>query len=347
MKTEQNRRTFIKTTTLAAAGIGFGANSFAESLYGTTNKSPVEGNRIGIIGLDTSHVVAFTKALNGPNPGPEYSGFKVVAAYPYGSKEIKSSYERIPTYTEDVKKLGVEITDSIASLLDKVDFILLETNDGRPHLEQALQVIKAGKRFFIDKPIAASFADASAIFAAAKKANVGVFSASSLRYSTGAQEIAAGKYGKVLGAETYSPCHLESTHPDLFWYGIHGVESLFTVMGPGCKQVVRISSPDVDVVVGTWNDGRVGTFRGVRSGKLGYGGTVFAEKGTVQIGEYGGYNPLLKQITDFFKTGILPVSPEETLDIYAFMEAADESKRKGGIPVNVADVYAKVAKKNR
>ncbi|MFA6945757.1 MAG: Gfo/Idh/MocA family oxidoreductase [Pedobacter sp.] len=347
MKTEQNRRTFIRTTALAAAGIGIGANSFAEGLYPMINKGVLAGTRIGIIGLDTSHVIAFTKALNGPDPSPEYNGFKVVAAYPHGSKDIKSSYERIPGYIEDVKKLGVEITDSIASLLDKVDFVLLETNDGRLHLEQALQVIKAGKRFFIDKPIAASLADATAIFTAAKKANVGVFSASSLRYSVGAQEIAAGKYGKVLGAETYSPCHLESTHPDLFWYGIHGVESLFTVMGPGCKQVVRISSPDVDVVAGTWNDGRVGTFRGVRSGKLGYGGTVFAEKGTVQIGEYGGYNPLLKQITDFFRTGVVPVSSEETLDMCAFMEAADESKRKGGVPVSLASMYARVSQKRK
>jgi len=347
MKTEQNRRTFIRTTAVAAAGITMGANSFADSLYPSSNYGIVAGTRVGIIGLDTSHSIAFTKALNDPNSSPDYSGFKVVAAYPYGSKDIKSSYERIPAYTEDIKKMGVEITDSIASLSEKVDFVLLETNDGRLHLEQAMQVIKAGKPFFIDKPVAASFADAIAIFAAAKKANVRFFSSSSLRYSVGAQEIAAGKYGKVLGAETYSPCHLESTHPDLFWYGIHGVESLFTVMGPGCKQVVRISSPDVDVVVGTWNDGRVGTFRGARTGKLGYGGTVFTEKGNVQIGEYGGYNPLLKQITDFFKTGILPISSEETLDIYAFMEAADESKRKGGAPVNVAEIYARVPKTSR
>ena len=336
---------FIKTTALAAAGIGIGVNSFAESLYSMKNKGVLAGTRIGIIGLDTSHVIAFTKALNGPNPDPEYSGFKVVAAYPHGSKDIKSSYERIPGYIEEVKKLGVEITASIADLLKKVDFILLETNDGRLHLEQALQVIRAGKPLFIDKPVAASFADATAIFAAAKKANVGVFSASSLRYSVGAQEIAGGKYGKVLGAETHSPCHLESTHPDLFWYGIHGVESLFTVMGPGCKQVVRVSTPDADVVVGTWNDGRIGTFRGVRSGKLGYGGTVYAEKGTVQIGEYGGYNPLLKHITDFFKTGVVPVSSVDTLDIYAFMEAADESKRKGGVPVSLASIYARVPQK--
>ena len=338
MKTEQNRRAFIRTTALAAAGIGIGVNTFAEGLL---PKTILAGTKVGIIGLDTSHVVAFTKALNSPNAGPEFGGFKVVAAYPYGSKEIKSSFERIPGYIEDVKKLGVEITDSIAGLLDKVDFVLLETNDGRLHLEQALQVIKAGKRFFIDKPIAASLADAGAIFAAAKKANVEVFSSSSLRFTPGAQELAAGKLGKVLGAETYSPCSLEPSHPDLFWYGIHGVESLYTVMGTGCKQVVRVSTPDTDVVTGIWEGGRVGTFRGTRSGKYGFGGTVYAEKGTSSIGEYGGYNPLLVRIIDFFKTGIVPVKPEETLEILAFMEAADESKRKGGIPITLASIYSK------
>lgn len=338
MKTEQNRRAFIRTTALAAAGIGIGANSFAESML---PKAILAGTKVGIIGLDTSHVVAFTKALNSPDAGPEFGGFKVVAAYPYGSKDIKSSVERIPGYIEDVKKLGVEITDSIASLLDKVDFVLLETNDGRLHLEQALQVIKAGKRFFIDKPITASLADAGAIFTAARKANVEVFSSSSLRFAAGAQELAAGKLGKVLGAETYSPCSLEPTHPDLFWYGIHGVESLYTVMGTGCKQVVRVSTPDTDVVTGIWDDGRVGTFRGTRSGKYGFGGTVFAEKGTAPIGDYGGYNPLLLRIIDFFKTGVVPVKPEETLEILAFMEAADESKRKGGVPVTLASIYKK------
>ena len=342
MKTEQNRRAFIKTTALAAAGIGIGVNSFAESVF---PKTILAGTKVGIIGLDTSHVVAFTKALNSPDAGPEFGGFKVVAAYPHGSKDIKSSVERIPGYIEDVKKLGVEITDSIASLLEKVDFVLLETNDGRLHLEQALQVIKAGKNFFIDKPIAASLADAGAIFTAARKANVKVFSSSSLRFAPGAQELAAGKLGKVLGAETYSPCSLEPTHPDLFWYGIHGVESLYTVMGTGCKQVVRVSTPDTDVVTGIWEDGRVGTFRGTRSGKYGFGGTVFAENGTSAIGDYGGYNPLLVRIIDFFKTGVVPVRPEETLEILAFMEAADVSKRKGGVPVTLASVFSKALPK--
>ena len=87
--------------------------------------------KIGIIGLDTSHSTAFTELLNGDSDDKFVKEFEVVAAYPYGSKTIQSSYERIPGYIEEVKKHGVEITSSIAELLDKVDCVMLETNDGR------------------------------------------------------------------------------------------------------------------------------------------------------------------------------------------------------------------------
>lgn len=337
MKQALNRRQFIKSAAVAGIGVGLADTFLMSSVFAKTN---AENGRIGIIGLDTSHCIAFTKSLNSSTPSPEFSGYKVVAAYPFGSKDIKSSAERIPGYIEDVKKLGVEIVGSIKELLKKVDVVLLETNDGRLHLEQALQVIKAGKRLFIDKPLSASLADAMAIYAAAKKYNVPVFSSSSIRYTTGAQDIAAGKIGKVTGADTYSPFKLEEHHPDLFWYGIHGVESLYTVMGKGCKTVVRIHSPETEVVAGTWDDGRIGTYRGIHNGKD-YGGTAFGSKGIAQIGSSAGYDPLLSKIIEFFRTGISPVSDEETLEIYAFMEAADESKRLGGIPVNLADIIKK------
>jgi predicted dehydrogenase len=202
--------------------------------------SPAEGKRVGIIGLDTSHSIAFTKGLNAEQPDPIYDGFRVTAAYPYGSKDIESSTKRIPGYIDEVKKLGVEITGSIKELLGKVDFIMLETNDGRLHLEQALEVFKSGKRMFIDKPVAASLSDTLAIYEASKKYKIPIFSASSLRYIKGIEGI---DKKKVLGADTYSPAVLEKTHPDFFWYGIHGVETLYTVMGTGCKSVTRVSTP--------------------------------------------------------------------------------------------------------
>ena len=296
--------------------------------------------RIGIIGLDTSHATAFTKLLNGDEP-PEWAhGARMVAAYPKGSPDIESSVSRVPGYIEEVKKYGVEIVDSIDALLTKVDAVCLETNDGRPHLEQVIPVLKAGKPVFVDKPIAGSLTDAVAIFHAARHYNVRLFSSSSLRWIEGGQDIRNGSIGKVFGADVYSPCSLEATHPDLFWYGIHGVEALFTVMGTGCQSVSRTSTADFDVAVGTWDDGRIGVFRGIRAGSGGYGGTVYGEKSKVTLQRYGGYEPLVKAIIHFFETGEAPVSEQETLEIYAFMEAADASKRNGGGPVTLESVLA-------
>ncbi|GAB3249167.1 Gfo/Idh/MocA family oxidoreductase [Larkinella harenae] len=332
-----SRRKFSVT----AASAGFGAYLLPFGAHSLSVTEPLQGKKVGIIGLDTSHSIAFTKELNNPTPNPDWAGYRVVAAYPKGSNDIESSVKRIPGYIEEVKKLGVEIVDSIDALLKKVDVVMLETNDGRLHREQATKVFSAGKRVFIDKPVAASLADAVAIFETAKQKGVPVFSASSLRYIKGMPDV---DKSQVVGADTYSPAVLEKTHPDLFWYGIHGVEALFTAMGTGCQQVTRVNTPDTDIVIGIWNDGRIGTFRGTRTGKHEYGGTVYTKNGNVTLGPYGGYNPLLKDIIHFFETGETPIKPAETLEIFAFMEAADESKRQGGAPVSLASVLKKAQK---
>ena len=340
-----NRRNFIKAASLSSAALSSGAVSLARPLpFASLTDQEVAG-KVGIIGLDTSHSVAFTKVLNGANAEADVAGCPVVAAYPHGSKDIESSVSRIPEYTEEMQDLGVKIVDSIDALLDEVDFVLLETNDGRRHLEQALPVFEAGKPVFIDKPIAASLSDAVALFNAAEKYGVPMFSSSSLRYMSSAQEVVNGSVGKVLGATAYSPAHLESTHPDLYWYGVHGVEALFTVMGTGCQSVTRQHTEGADVVVGSWNDGRIGTFRGIRSGELGYGGTAFGETGIASIGPYDGYRPLLVEIVNFFKTGEPPVSAEETLEIFAFMTAADVSKQRNGQSVTLEEVMTEAREK--
>ena len=237
-----------------------------------------------------------------------------------------------------MKERGVEIVDSIDELLTKVDCVLLETNDGRPHLEQLIPCLKAGKRTFIDKPIAGSLADAVAIFEASKEFDVPVFSSSSLRYGKNTQAARNGALGKtVTFCEASSPASLEKTHPDLFWYGIHGVEALFAVMSTGCQSVRRTSEDGKIVVTGKWPMDRTGVYR---EGK-GYSGRARGSSGEGPIGSYDGYRPLVVDIVKYFKTGTVPVAPAETLEIYAFMEAADESKRQGGKVIRLEDVMTK------
>lgn len=305
---------------------------------GAAAQEPPPGKRIGIIGLDTSHSPAFVRSFNAAEPAAELQGYRVVAAYPYGSRTIESSYSRIPRYTAEVAGYGVEIVDSIEELLERVDAVLLNTNDGRLHLEQAREVFAAGKPVFIDKPLAASLEDAITIFNIAGRADVPVFSSSTLRYIPDVQAVRDGSVGRVFGADVFSPATLEPTHPDLFWYGIHGVETLYAVMGTGCRTVANQHTEGTDLVTCTWEDGRIGSFRGLRDGQTGYGGTVFGSDG-IQVLEYaGGYEGLLREIVTFLETGVAPIPAEETLEIFAFMAAAEESKRRGGATVELQEI---------
>lgn len=297
--------------------------------------------RIGLIGLDTSHVIAFTQLLNDPAHPSHVPGGRVVAAFKGGSPDLPDSRDRVEGYTQELReKWGVQILDSIEALCAAVDAVMLESVDGRPHLEQARPVLRARKPLFIDKPMAGSLRDVIEIFRLARETGTPCWSSSSLRYYPGLIELKKTDVGVVRGAVSTGPAPLEPHHPDLFWYGIHPTEALFAVLGTGCARVVRTHTPDTDVVTGVWRDGRVGTLIGIRNAAAPYRVTLFGTRAVVDQKPGGDYAPLIREVMRFFQTGVVPVPPEETLELFAFMEAADESKRRGGAPVTLDEVFA-------
>jgi predicted dehydrogenase len=299
--------------------------------------------RVGLIGLDTSHATAFTEILNNPAAKDHVAGARVVAAFQGGSPDLKESWSRVPEYTQTLtNQYGVKLYDTIEAMCAEVDAVMLESVDGRPHLEQAKAVFAAHKPLYIDKPVAGTLRDAIEIFRLAQAANMPVFTASSLRYGRATQAVRSGSIGTVTNALCWSPAHLEPHHPDLFWYGVHGCESLFTVMGTGCESVHRRPTADGKIeVTGTWTGGRIGVFR---EDDKGYGGHAQGTKGEAAVGNFDGYAPLVAEVVKFFQTRQPPVSAAETLELFAFMEAADESQRQHGAEIRLADVRAKAAK---
>jgi len=288
--------------------------------------------RVGIIGTDTSHVPAFSKMLNDASAPDHIPGARVVAAYKGGSKDIPESANRVEGFAEDVRtKYGVEIVPDIPTLLSKVDAVLLESNDGRIHLEQAKPVIAAHKPLFIDKPLASTLEDARELARLAKAAGTPWFSTSSLRFGP----LGATKFPDATGIITWGPGPLESHHYlDLGWYAIHPIELLYTLMGTGCETVTRVATANSDVIVGKWKDGRLGTVRANRP-YSDYGVIVNRPKSVEVIHpkDPGNYRPMLVEIVKFFQTGQPPVPNEETLELFAFMDAAQKSKEQGGKPV--------------
>lgn len=297
--------------------------------------------RAGMIGLDTSHVPAFTKIFNDPQAKGDLAGIKIVAGYP-GGTDFPPSRDRVEKFTQTMKEMGVEIVDSIPALLQKVDVVLLESVDGRIHLEQAIPVIEAGKPLFIDKPLAGSLVDALALEQFAKRRGVPFFSSSSYRFYPGLVELLDNpEVGPIAGAATWGPCSYQEGTIDMAFYGVHGIEALYTLMGPGCQTVTRIKTTDTDLLSGTWEGGRIGTYRGIRKNNADSGAVVFGSKSVAVAGKKGSYADLCLAIGRFFRRLEPPVSPSTTLEMFAFMEAADESVRRGGQPVALAEVMQK------
>jgi len=307
-------------------------------LAGPPDERPI---RVGIIGLDTSHATEFTRIFNDPNDPEHIPGIRVVAAYKGGSPDVDASRNRVDKFTAELRdKWKIEIVDDIPTLCRKVDAILLESVDGRRHLEQVRPVFAAHKPVFIDKPVAASYTDAREILRLGKEAGVPWFSSSDLRFWEETRRLKNPTgLGRILSYETYGPSPTEPHHPDLMWYGIHAVEMLYTLMGPGCESVTRAGNKNEEVVVGRWKDGRLGVMHGFRDGLDDYGIVVFGDKRVAHSEPRPDtYGPLLVEIVKFFQTRVSPVPNEETLEMFAFMEAADVSKARSGAAVPLAEI---------
>ena len=320
--------------------------------------------KVGIVGLDNYQAVDFTQMFHNPKAAGDLAGIQVVAAFPAGSPDIEESVRELPKWTEGIKKLKVEVVGSIDEVLKRVDAVMVMSVDGRAHLEQLKPILKAGKPVYIGRPLAASLADAVEIYRLAAEYKTPIFSCSQHRFSPGFIGMRHHEdVGDVLGCDVYGGCPREPHHPDLFWHGVHGVETLYTIMGPGCVSVTRTSTDVADVVTGVWKDGRVGTYRGIRKGAPKYSATVFGTKGVSTAGVYGhgvpvkgvvptndkymAYEATAAEVAKFFKTRTPPVSAAETTEVFAFMEAAEESKRQNGAAVKLEAVLAKAQKPAR
>lgn len=293
--------------------------------------------KLGMISLDTSHVIVFTQLLNQKEHPYHVPGGKVVVGYPGGSFDMHASFSRVEGYTNDLRdNYGVTIVDSPEAVAEQCDAILLESVDGRAHLELFRTIAPFGKPVFVDKPFATTLADAQSIVNLARQHHVPLMSSSSLRYAAGLTEVldhAKEEDGAIIGVDCFGPTPIETVMPGLFTYGIHAVEMLYAAMGPGCVEVSTRSNDDYDMAIGIWRDGRIGTVRGNRKGNYRFGALIHREKSShfadASAHPKPYYAGLLEQVMRMFQTGIPPIDIEESLELIRFIEASNESAATG------------------
>lgn len=315
--------------------------------------------RIGVYGLDNYQAVAFAELLNSPKASGDLAGVRIVAAFPDSpSADIPESVANQPKWEMQIQQFGVVLVPTLEELLKQVDGVMIMSVDGRKHLAQATQVLQAGKRLYIGRPLAHSLADAAQILRLAEEAKVPCWSSSQHRYSPGFSGMRQHpEVGKVLGCDVYGGFETEPHHGEFIWHGVHSVETLYTIMGPGCVSVACTSTPSAEVVTGIWADGRIGTYRAIRQGKPKYSATVFGDKGVSTAGIYGhgvpvqgvvptndeymGYKGIAIELAKFYRGGPPPVAPAETIEIFQFMEAAARSKQQNGVRIPLSAVAPK------
>lgn len=300
--------------------------------------------KFGIIGCDTSHVEAFAELLGDPLNPYHTPGARITVAFPGGSPDFDLSISRVEGYTNLLREqYGVQIVSSPEEVAEIADVILIESVDGRVHLEQFRRIAPFGKPIFVDKPFTVNSLEAREISALAREHKVLFMSCSPLRYAEGFEQalahIKSVDSGKVIGADCYGPMELEATQPGLFWYGIHAAEMLYAAMGTGCKEVSAYTNEDHEFVQGVWADGRIGTIRGNRKGNNKFGAVIHGEKQSAFADVYAYEKPyyagLMEGIMEMVRSGVAPIAPEETEEIIRFLEAANES-RESGLPVAIS-----------
>lgn len=291
--------------------------------------------RIGLIGLDTSHAIAFTGLLHNTEDVYHVPGAQVVLAYPGGSPDFHLSISRVDGFTKDVhEKYGVQIMETPEEVAEQSDALMLLAADGRVHLELFRRIAPYGKPVYIDKPLALRSSEAKEIGRIAKSHDIPVMSSSSLRYAV---SLTKGRIreekGTIIGADVHGPMGIESTQSRYFWYGIHAAEMLYAIMGPGCREVATTSTETHDLITGTWHDGRIGTVRGNREGNYIFGALIHRTSGSDYVDAASSGKPfyadLLEQVIPMFISREPSLPFEQSIEVIRFLEAAEESRTIG------------------
>jgi predicted dehydrogenase len=279
-----------------------------------------------------SHALEFTRRLNDPENGDHVSGARVVAGWPGGSKDFPLSWSRVEKFTAEIRdKFGVEIVNSPETVAQRSDIVFITAADGRVHRLLFDRCLPFKRPMFIEKPLTTCSHEAREMFRIAAEAGVALMSCSTARFGEPLHEALRADLGKVIGCDVFGPMPEEPTQPGLFWYGVHSIEVMNVVMGRGCRQVRAYRNDDVDFVVATWDDGRVASFRGLRTGEWKFGVTLHRERGVqfVDLIHNSWFSQTLKLILEQLPQGRSPIEPEDTLEIIRIVEAANASRVSG------------------
>jgi predicted dehydrogenase len=287
--------------------------------------------RIGIIGSDNSHAVAYSKLANIANRA--------------GDSRVVAISGPDPERTKEVAGLGniPEIVERPEDMIGKVDAILVVHRHGDLHAEHAIPFLEAGIPVYVDKPFAVSLADCHAMLDAANDGNALLTSYSSLRYAPTTTDLAdtLESLGEIRVGQFAGPCDFDSEYAGPFFYATHVAEICFRLMGDDIRTVSATRSGANVVADITFANDAIATFSYLGDAAYHFHATLFGTKdfaATEVIAGDDAYAEGLNVFLDAVKTGEAPLSAQQLLTPIAFVHALQESLANDGSSVDVASL---------
>jgi hypothetical protein len=279
--------------------------------------------RVGMLGIENSHSVAYTRLWQGEaSPEERVAGARVVACLFQARTDQDADDEK--KFLAQLQEMGVEkVVSKPEDMLGDVDAVAVVSRDGNEHLPLAAPFLKAGLPTFVDKPMATDLKVAREIVALATAGNAPLFSASAVRYAPEVTEYQGARddFGAVRTGTVWCPASR-----DLAFYGIHAVEVMSALWGPGAKWVSAFHSDEKHLAWVGYEDGGVYACQLVRYGYPGFWFTYLGEKKSGATEIHSTYVPICQAMTRMFHDRRTPLDPAISLESVAILEAFGKSR---------------------
>ncbi|MEM1444789.1 MAG: Gfo/Idh/MocA family oxidoreductase [Planctomycetota bacterium] len=298
--------------------------------------------RLGIVGLDSSHVPEFTRRIHALRDAGD-TRCTVTQLWTDGDHDMPP--EEVAKWREDTLAMGVKEADSLDALLDGSDGVLVLAVNGAKHEALAAEALKRGLPTYIDKPLANDLEAGRRILAAARQGGARCYSASSLRFATELEQIPRDTLGNIVAVDATGPGELNEAMPRLLFYGVHTVEMVDAIFetcgaGPSVTQVRADQGDDRDVMQLRYADGRYAHLRLERKGGYDFAATLHGTEGLhhFKVDFAPVYGRLVQGMVRFFEGGDAPADLRDIVENLAVIEAAHTSLEQGGAWIDVPKI---------
>jgi len=294
--------------------------------------------RIALIGgASAYHCRVFASLLNEyDREGYAKAGFPHFDRPPLGEITVQAIWDSNSEEARRVARLAniPDVLPDAAAAIGRVDGVVICDDLTMQHQKLARPFLEAGVPTFVDKPLSSDPAEAAEIVGVARQAGAPLMSCSALRYarelSEARERIAA--LGKVRCATATAP-------NELVFYGIHALELVHTVLGPGVEWVQNIGDEDRAFVRCAYPDGTSIMLQVLGPGGYpGMHGCFYGERGGVHVAVEDAaafYGNMLREFAQMVETREMPIPLDTTLEIIRILAAGKRSQQQGGVRVAV------------